>query len=218
MNGPKHRANLSNRNPGRPRKSTGTEVSANFEAQIIQHAKRLFMQSGYAAVSISNIVEAVGITKPTLYYYFKDKEALYAAVLCDTLREGGGYIVTGMRKSSTVRDKLMNLTKGFFRNCPTSIAMLIRDATEHVGEENRKQVEEAHYRYIVEPVKKMLEEAMTRREIKQQDPEVLAHMLIGLLDTLIISFTLFYSRKFDYDKMADILVSNFMDGLSLQHS
>jgi AcrR family transcriptional regulator len=52
---------------------TETEPGYNATAQkILSVAAHLFMQLGYRAVSISDIVKAAEITKPTLYYYFPD--------------------------------------------------------------------------------------------------------------------------------------------------
>ena len=45
------------------------------------------MQLGYRAVSINDIVKAAEITKPTLYYYFRDKEELFAQMAIQRLVE-----------------------------------------------------------------------------------------------------------------------------------
>lgn len=47
---------------------------------IIDKALELFSAKGYEGVSVSELTEAAGITKPTLYYYFKSKEGLFDAV------------------------------------------------------------------------------------------------------------------------------------------
>src|SRR3954469_14417239 len=44
-------------------------------------AARLFATHGYEATSVRMIVEAAGVTKPTLYYHFVSKEGLAQAVL-----------------------------------------------------------------------------------------------------------------------------------------
>ncbi|MCL2126924.1 MAG: TetR/AcrR family transcriptional regulator [Treponema sp.] len=41
----------------------------------------LFSAKGYEGVSVSELAEASGITKPTLYYYFGSKEGVFEAVL-----------------------------------------------------------------------------------------------------------------------------------------
>jgi len=48
---------------------------------IARVAARLFAENGYAATSVREIVEAAGVAKPTLYYYFRSKEGLAQALL-----------------------------------------------------------------------------------------------------------------------------------------
>jgi AcrR family transcriptional regulator len=47
---------------------------------IIAKALELFSIKGYEGVSVSELTEAAGITKPTLYYYFGSREGLFEAV------------------------------------------------------------------------------------------------------------------------------------------
>lgn len=49
---------------------------------ILQRAAELFARQGYAATSMNAVAEACGFTKPTLYHYFRDKDALLASI-CD---------------------------------------------------------------------------------------------------------------------------------------
>jgi AcrR family transcriptional regulator len=48
---------------------------------IARAAARLFATQGYEATSVRTIVEAAGVTKPTLYYHFGSKEGLAQALL-----------------------------------------------------------------------------------------------------------------------------------------
>lgn len=43
---------------------------------IARSAAKLFAEKGYDATSVREIVEAAGVAKPTLYYYFRSKEGL----------------------------------------------------------------------------------------------------------------------------------------------
>jgi AcrR family transcriptional regulator len=49
--------------------------------KLLEAAVRLFAHKGYPATSTREIVEAAGVTKPMLYYYFQSKEGLLAAAL-----------------------------------------------------------------------------------------------------------------------------------------
>ncbi|MBI5957158.1 MAG: TetR/AcrR family transcriptional regulator [Chloroflexi bacterium] len=56
-------------------------MSCDNRANILHHALRLFAARGYDAVGVQEIVEAAGVTKPTLYHYFGSKRGLLDALL-----------------------------------------------------------------------------------------------------------------------------------------
>ncbi|MFW5693687.1 MAG: TetR/AcrR family transcriptional regulator [Alkalispirochaeta sp.] len=80
--------------------------------EILTTARDLFAQSGYEAVGIQQICTAVGITKPSLYHHFGNKEMLLAEVAADAtaafLRAlsgesdtpGGGHSSSGSRSAA----------------------------------------------------------------------------------------------------------------------
>jgi len=48
--------------------------------QILAGAARLFAQRGYTATSMSQLAEACGVSKPSLYHYVRDKHQLLAEI------------------------------------------------------------------------------------------------------------------------------------------
>ena len=50
-------------------------------AQILDGAKRCFMTLGFEAASMNEITTEAGVSKGTLYVYFKDKEDLFKALI-----------------------------------------------------------------------------------------------------------------------------------------
>jgi TetR/AcrR family transcriptional regulator len=48
---------------------------------LLDCALALFSQRGYDAVSVQAVVEAAGVTKPTLYHYFSSKRGLLDALI-----------------------------------------------------------------------------------------------------------------------------------------
>ena len=44
--------------------------------KILAHAAHLFAQQGYAATSMNQVAEATGVSKATLYHYYRDKYAM----------------------------------------------------------------------------------------------------------------------------------------------
>jgi AcrR family transcriptional regulator len=60
---------------GRQRAATqGTDVQ---RERILQAAAGLFAAQGYANTTMAQIVRALGVTKPFVYYYFRDKQEIF---------------------------------------------------------------------------------------------------------------------------------------------
>jgi AcrR family transcriptional regulator len=57
-----------------------TEDSAK-RRQIVQGARSIFMAHGFDAASMGEIAKAAGVSKGTLYVYFKDKDELFKAIV-----------------------------------------------------------------------------------------------------------------------------------------
>jgi AcrR family transcriptional regulator len=69
---------------------------------ILMAATKLFAHQGYDGTSIRDIVEEAGVTKPVLYYYFKNKEDLYIYLINDAYH----FLFTEIRT-------VVNTTKSF---------------------------------------------------------------------------------------------------------
>ena len=68
--------------------------------RIFREAWELFQARGYRGASMDELCRRCGITKPTLYYYFKDKETLYLHVV---LRQLQGFRAIMQEPSEPVR-------------------------------------------------------------------------------------------------------------------
>jgi AcrR family transcriptional regulator len=67
--------------------ATVGRVSGDAATHIARVAARLFAERGYDATSVREIVEASGVTKPTLYYHFGSKQGLAEALLTKPMTE-----------------------------------------------------------------------------------------------------------------------------------
>ena len=50
------------------------------EKKIVEAAKELFIENGFAETSMSDIAAKVGINRPVLHYYFRTKDKMFQAV------------------------------------------------------------------------------------------------------------------------------------------
>ena len=68
--GAPHRRRTVRTNQGCGRASAG----AGRRREILDVAERLFAEHGYASTSMDDVAEAVGVTKPAIYHYFRSKD------------------------------------------------------------------------------------------------------------------------------------------------
>lgn len=59
----------------------------NIEQQIIQVARQVFIEKGFAEASMTDIARCAGISRTVLNYYFRTKEKLFAAVFSDIIHD-----------------------------------------------------------------------------------------------------------------------------------
>jgi AcrR family transcriptional regulator len=205
----------SNRRPGRPKRNQESDLKDTGKL-ILFHAGHLFTKSGYAAVSISAITNSVGITKPTLYHYFPDKEYLYAAVLCERLERVGVEIIKNLETNLSIREKLFSLAYGFFKYASMSISSLMRDVDEHLSEDLIHKVHDAYEKWIVEPQRSMIRSAMEKGELQNQldQADLLTDVWLGLLDSLSRQAFVKKQDEAALTQFSLTVVSVFLDGVA----
>lgn len=62
---------------GTGRQRTATEGTDAQRERILQAAAQLFAAQGYASTTMAQVVRALGVTKPFVYYYFRDKQEIF---------------------------------------------------------------------------------------------------------------------------------------------
>jgi len=59
------------------RQRAATQRTDQQRERILQVAAQLFADQGYANTTMAQIVRALGVTKPFVYYYFRDKQEIF---------------------------------------------------------------------------------------------------------------------------------------------
>jgi len=69
----------------------------NAKIRLINISTALFALHGYDAVGIKEIVDKAGVTKPTLYHHFGNKEGLLKAALMPSVYYGSEWQLEGKK-------------------------------------------------------------------------------------------------------------------------
>lgn len=77
--------------------------------RLLLAAIDIFNQKGYASTSVREIVEAAGVTKPALYYYFQSKEGIYLTILEEAHREFTRCLEACSQATGSVRERILSL-------------------------------------------------------------------------------------------------------------
>jgi AcrR family transcriptional regulator len=82
--------------------------------QIIDGARRMFLAQGFDAASMNEIARQAGVSKGTLYVYFKSKEELFEAIVEAQCRRQGEQIFT-FDRAADIESELERLGREFSR-------------------------------------------------------------------------------------------------------
>lgn len=97
--------------------------------RIEKSAMLLFGQKGFSATSVREIVDAAGVTKPTLYYYFRDKNHLYESLFYDTIQEFYSSLDRQVFGDQPLRNRLIRLIEAHFESAmsnPLAVRFMFR--------------------------------------------------------------------------------------------
>ncbi|HYG34879.1 MAG TPA: TetR/AcrR family transcriptional regulator [Clostridia bacterium] len=90
------------------------KCDANLRQQILDAALKVFAERGYAGASIHDIVERTTGSKPSLYYYFESKEALYKALVDYALDECYALTQKAAARSQVLEEQFVEILQAQF--------------------------------------------------------------------------------------------------------
>src|SRR3979411_538646 len=87
--------------------SNSTLASAEKRQHILSAALRVFFEYGYKRVSMNEIAEAAGISRPGLYLHFSSKEEVFRAAILQFADSLIQEIPKGLRSRKTIEEKVL---------------------------------------------------------------------------------------------------------------
>jgi AcrR family transcriptional regulator len=87
------------------------DVSAERRAQIIAAALACFTRKGYNNTTMDDIVTESGLSKGSLYWYFKSKDELFAEAMLSVFMDVGQEAFAALEQCTTAADKLRALAQ-----------------------------------------------------------------------------------------------------------
>jgi len=150
--------------------------------RVLDAAEKLFMERGYASVTMRDIADALGVKQAALYYHApKGKEQLYREVVTRHMihqREGLEKAIAAAPPK--LEAQLGAITDWLVEQAPVDLMRMVRsDAvqiSESYAEELIKQVDHA----MMQPIVAVITAAQTRGEVRKIVPQMVGGMLMAL--------------------------------------
>ncbi len=179
--------------------------------QILQGAMQEFLQNGYAGTSMDKVAATAGVSKPTVYNYFKDKEGLFRAliqyvaqarcaqVMGDGNLEGRPEVVIRRLITNAIESELHDLD---YQNFVRLVA----------GESGRfPQLAQAFVEYLTKPAADQLTDYLKScPELDLPDPEATARVVLGATIFFIMTQSVMHGEHImpmEPKRLVDSLVS-----------
>lgn len=163
----------------------GPRVAGERERQIFVQASRLFVEKGYAATSMSDIAEAVKITKAGLYHFVKGKEDLLFTIMNFGMDELFDEVVNPARLVADPEERLRLIIRNHLTNIGRvssrsgNPVTIVADEPSGLGPKKRRIIT-ARKREYFDLIRDTLAELKARGDARPDlDVTVAAHCIAG---------------------------------------
>lgn len=178
---------------------------------ILARAAHLFARRGYPATSMNQVAEACGLSKATLYHYYRDKYSLLVSLCDDHVSRLQALVQEVTAEARTPEQQLRELIKRIVEEYADA-----QDA-HRVLTEDVKFLEDADRARVLDKERDVVAGFAVavggmRPELKQAAlTKPLTMLLFGMINWM---FTWMKSeRELDYDTLAPIVADLFVGGL-----
>ena len=164
-------------------KRTQAERSEATRTALMDAARRLFAERGYAGVGTEEIVREAGVTRGALYHHFDGKRDLLSAVYEQIEGEIAQDLAERAVPGASVLETLRLGADRFLDRClePEVQRIALLDAPAVLGWEQWREI---GARYGLGLISALLTAGIEAGELRRQPVDPLAHALLGALDEI----------------------------------
>ncbi len=157
---------------------------------MYEHAARLFAERGFAGTSLQDVADAMGITRPALYYYVSSKDELLAKLVTE-VTEGPAAVLAeidarpGLDPAAKLRE-LVRLTALRQATQPARFRLLVRSEAELPPDLSKTH--ERGRRVVLKAVAGIVEQGVIAGQFRPVDSRVAALAVLGMCNWVAFWF------------------------------
>ena len=187
------------------------------ENQIKEAALQLFSEKGFYGTTITQIAEAAGLGKGTIYWYWKSKEELAFSLVEDMLSAFLELIEAAGDEEGGFWERLSRLVKevaGLYLLEKEHCRLLwkFRADRHYIFDPDYTEKVTAYYLRMREAIADLIRQGVQSGELRDIDPRLAAYTLLGITEGLEIEW-LENEDDFDLEKGLEMVFANLYQGL-----
>lgn len=189
------------------------EKSAQKKEAILDIAVRLFLEKGYSGTSTSDVCRTAGISKPSLYHFFKSKRHLFFSCHMRSINQ---QLKPFLEKASTITDpekRLRFMVRDFTRTiCRNPELKVLIHETMTINDQYFKKIRDVwkgHYLLLKTTIAALQQNGSISMDLK---PSRAALFLLGMMTW--ITFWFDYGKIQEADDVAESALGFALKGLS----
>jgi len=185
--------------------------------KIIEAAAKCFSERGYTKTTMDKIAEEAGVSKGTLYWYFKSKEELFVELKERQISKVLKQLENLFAQKKAFNIKLMRAISTYFSYLVPEKREVARLNVEFLSEAPKiprlNRMLKRQYQRVLDLIRSTIEKAMERGELRKDiDPGTLSMILLAMLDGLELHWAVL-GVDFDWEKVKETLLDVLMKGL-----
>jgi AcrR family transcriptional regulator len=152
---------------------------------LLREGRKMFARAGYADAATEEIVRRAAVTRGALYYHFRDKRALFEAVVEDVARQIAQRIDAAALPARNALDGLLLGTHAFLDAClePAARRIYLVDAPAVLGWHRWREIDSRHG---MRTLRAGIDTMLTEYPDRALSAEVLTYLLSGALNEAVM--------------------------------
>lgn len=191
----------------------GSQEASDAKQRVLDVAEALFMRQGYAAITLRDIADSLGMRQASLYYHFpKGKEQLYVEMAERFFGRNRQGLEDAIHATPPdVAAQLHAAADWFATQPPMNLSSMMHADMPALQAENAAHLGRAAYDAMFVPLRTIFIQGATRGETRAVNPDVMAGSFLAILDGIQFS-----GQRPDTPSRASMLddvISVMLDGL-----
>lgn len=169
------------------KKQTESVIDQTVRQRLLAGATQLFARKGYASTTVREIVEAAGVTKPVLYYYFSNKEGIYLELMGSALARYNSLLDQVQRESGSVRERVLSLMDQAYQLFSEQIEVAKVGYSIYYGPPQGAPFFDfdAFYHKFQETLKGLVKEGIRKGEFRKKNETDMTWAILGAIHVAI---------------------------------